>query len=57
MAVAREGKRMTTGRTMDRLRVGDDVPSPEVLGRDGPVALSATWAEGRVVLTFLRHFG
>ena len=40
-----------------RLRPGDLAPSPHVLGLDGPVTLAATWADGPVVLTFLRHFG
>jgi hypothetical protein len=40
-----------------RLRPGDPAPAPEVLGRHGPVLLATAWAEGPVVLTFLRHFG
>jgi hypothetical protein len=29
----------------------------DVQGPDGPVSLAATWADGPVLLTFLRHFG
>jgi hypothetical protein len=43
--------------TATRLRPGDPAPTPDVLGPDGPVSLGAVWADGPVVLTFLRHFG
>ena len=43
--------------TVARLRPGDPAPAPEVLGGEGPVRLASVWAEGPVVLSFLRHFG
>jgi hypothetical protein len=40
-----------------RLSPGDRAPTPDVLGPDGPVSLASVWADGPVLLTFLRHFG
>jgi hypothetical protein len=40
-----------------RLRPGDVAPVLDVQGLDGPVSLASTWADGPVILTFLRHFG
>ncbi len=44
-------------RPANRLRPGDPAPAPEVQGTDGPVALSSYWADGPVVVAFLRHLG
>lgn len=39
-------------------RIGDRAPDVTVLNMQGqPVALSESWREGPVLLTFLRHFG
>jgi hypothetical protein len=43
--------------TTGRLQPGDPAPNPQVQGPAGAVSLSTAWAEGPVVLTFLRHFG
>lgn len=43
--------------TAARLRPGDGAPILDVLGANGPVSLGSVWAEGPVVLSFLRHFG
>jgi hypothetical protein len=41
-----------------RLQQFDSAPDEVVLGPDGaPLALSSLWADGPVVLAFLRHFG
>jgi hypothetical protein len=40
-----------------RLRPGDAAPVLDVQDPDGPVSLALVWADGPVVLTFLRHFG
>lgn len=43
--------------TRVRLRPGDTAPLADVLTLNGPVSLASFWAEGPVVLSFLRHFG
>jgi hypothetical protein len=43
--------------TTARLHPGDAAPVLDVLGPDGPVSLGSLWADGPVLLTFLRHFG
>ncbi|MGH2584436.1 MAG: hypothetical protein ACRDJE_05925 [Dehalococcoidia bacterium] len=43
--------------TIRRLRPGEPAPTPEVRGPDGPVSLGSAWADGPVVVVFLRHFG
>ena len=41
-----------------RLTVGEAAPDDWLLDKEGePVSLAAQWAQGPVVLTFLRHFG
>jgi hypothetical protein len=40
-----------------RLQPGDPAPVLDVQGSEGPVSLATAWADGPVVLTFLRHFG
>jgi peroxiredoxin len=41
-----------------RLAVGDKAPDGRALDADGrEVPLADYWAEGPVLLTFLRHFG
>jgi hypothetical protein len=40
------------------ITVGTRAPEVQVLDVGGqPVALSSAWADGPVLLTFLRHFG
>lgn len=40
------------------LSPGDPAPEATLLGEgDRPVPLAALWAEGPLVLVFLRHFG
>jgi hypothetical protein len=46
-----------TSTTSHRLRLGDPAPNPLVRGPDGPINLATVWADGPVVLSFLRHFG
>lgn len=39
-------------------KIGDAAPEVTVLNTQGqPVALSESWRDGPVLLTFLRHFG
>jgi hypothetical protein len=41
-----------------KLQPGDAAPNGVALNADGQeVALAGFWAEGPVLLTFLRHFG
>jgi hypothetical protein len=41
-----------------RLRRGESAPDGTALGGNGqPVRLSALWANGPLLLVFLRHFG
>jgi hypothetical protein len=41
-----------------RLQIGDAAPDDWLLDKASePVSLASTWAEGPIVLTFLRHFG
>ena len=41
-----------------RLQPGDLAPDAEMIDAQGKaVALSSLWADGPVLLTFLRHFG
>ncbi len=39
------------------LKIGDAAPAVAFGGPEGNVALSDLYAEGTVVLAFLRHFG
>jgi peroxiredoxin len=40
------------------LQVGDLAPDDWLLDKLGePVSLASTWADGPILLTFLRHFG
>ncbi len=48
---------MPTDPEVRRLNVGDAAPSPTILTPDGPAPLSGVWADGPVIVTFLRHFG
>ncbi len=42
----------------NRLKVGDKAPDGMALDADGQeVTLAGYWADGPVLLTFLRHFG
>lgn len=47
----------TSRRAGERLRPGDAAPDARVMSASGEVALASLWADGPVVLTFLRHFG
>jgi peroxiredoxin len=41
-----------------RLQAGDPAPDDWLLDKMGePVSLASAWAEGPILLTFLRHFG
>lgn len=41
-----------------KLKVGDVAPSIQVMDAEGnSIALSSSWSDKPVVLTFLRHFG
>lgn len=42
---------------MDRLRVGDTFPDLTLESVDGTVRLSERWADGPLVVAFMRHFG
>lgn len=42
---------------MDSLRVGDPFPELALESIDGPVKLADRWAEGPLVVAFMRHFG
>jgi hypothetical protein len=44
--------------TKRKLEAGDPAPEGLCLDKGGqPVSLSAFWADGPILLTFLRHFG
>ena len=41
-----------------RLRVGAPAPETTIYNADGqPIPISTLWANGPILLTFLRHFG
>jgi peroxiredoxin len=42
---------------MDSLRVGDSFPDLALQSIDGPVRLADRWADGPLVVAFMRHFG
>ncbi len=43
---------------LDQLEAGDRAPDGTALDVDGQeVSLASYWADGPVLLTFLRHFG
>lgn len=48
---------MTTERAAHRLRPGDPAPDATISTPDGPAPLAGVWADGPVIVTFLRHFG
>lgn len=44
--------------TVKRLKVGESAPDVQVYNDSGQLAQSAQfWADGPILLTFLRHFG
>lgn len=48
---------MTAQTPSPRLKAGDRAPTVEVQGPGGPVPLGSYWANGPVVVAFLRHLG
>jgi peroxiredoxin len=42
---------------MDSLRVGDPFPDLTLESMEGPVRLADRWADGPLVVAFMRHFG